>query len=542
MAACWWGTTDTVICFTLRANEIGAIVLDTGTQAIVQHRTVTFVVPHTHIITGTYGIGATFNSFWPQCEIVFAGLQEGTPYNHYNLLRTWLSSTYHFGTLESFLMSPQGEDITYEYPDCHLPASAQSYETNRIIVVEKFTGTTAYTRPLACHIVKGTYWNDTAFTEPKPFLDISSNYGLRLQSTADYWWLERPDGIWRAPRPAGEPLTLNKDIVSLQQNIIASPDKSGRGNLVLELDNSKGQYASPGQGNLANLKKRSEVVLKLGYKTTAGNETVEAGTYWIDSWEYSSRPNISRFTLYCLDGWALMDRWTARYQMRWNKDAVNPKSVWQILYQLLARAGIKLTNAPPKPQSSAINNFYPDFAVNPGTAGDTAIKRLLSFVPDRLVLRGQEAFTKNSLADESSCYSYGTGHVILAGNYCEQVFTSRARAIGRDSGDNRILEEALDWDLLQLDIDILEQDYDPNLQTATRAQERADAILRTRAQEAKPAVIIVPANVGQELLDVVEVTDPRCGISEEKYRVQVIQTHYDRRQGRYEQRLTIGAP
>ena len=389
MAACWWGTTDTVICFTLRANEIGAIVLDTGTQAIVQHRTVTFVVPHTHIITGTYGIGATFNSFWPQCEIVFAGLQEGTPYNHYNLFRTWLSSTYHFGTLESFLMSPDGEDITYEYPDCHLPASAQSYETNRIIVVEKFTGTTAYTRPLACHIVKGTYWNATAFTEPKPFLDISSNYGLRLQSTADYWWLERPDGIWRAPRPAGEPLTLTKDIVSLQQNIIASSDKSGRGNLVLELDNSKGQYASPGQGNLANLKKRSEVVLKLGYKTTAGNETVEAGTYWIDSWEYSSRPNISGFTLYCLDGWVLMGRWTARYQMRWNKDAVNPKSVWQILYQLLACAGIKLTNAPPKPQSSAINNFYPDFAVNPSTAGDTAIKRLLSFVPDRLVLRGQ---------------------------------------------------------------------------------------------------------------------------------------------------------
>jgi len=237
-----------------------------------------------------------------------------------------------------------------------------------------------------------------------------------------------------------------------------------------------------------------------------------------------------------------MYRCTARYQMRWNKDAVNPKNVWQILYQLLARVGIKLTNTPPKPQSSAINNFYPDFTVNPGTQGDSAIRRLLSFVPDKLVFRGQEAFTKNPLASESSCYSYGADHPILSGKYTEAVTVSRARAIGRDSSDNRILEEALDWDLLQLAIDTLEQDYDPNLQTATRAQERADALLREASLRAERGNLVIPTNVGQELLDVVEVTDERCGVSEEKYRVEAIQTDYDRRQGRYEQRLSLGAP
>jgi len=530
LAACWWGTGDIVVCFALKSNQLNGITLDTSTQT---------ATPHTwfdgnHPLLATYGIGATYNPFWPAIEIVFAGKESDSPYNHYDLFRTWFSDTYNFGALESFLMSPEGEDITYEYPDCHLPASAQAYETNRIVAVEKFAGSTAYTRPLACHMVKGTYWSDTTFTEPKPFLDITPSYGLRLQTTAGYWWMERPDGVWRAPRPAGSPLDLTRDIVALSQ---FSPST-----LVLELDNSKGQYANPGQGNLANLKKRSEVVLKLGYKTTAGEETSEAGTYWIDSWEYSSRPNVSRFILTCLDGWGLMDRWTARYQMRWNKDEVNPKSVWQILYQLLAREGIKLTNTPPKPQSSAINNFYPDFTVNAGTQGDSAIRRLLSFVPDRLVFRGQEAFTKNPLADESSCYSYDTDHAILSGKYTDAVTVSRARAIGRDSGDNRILEEALDWDLLALAIDQLEQDYDPNLQTATRAQERADAILRSRAQEAEPAVITVPTNVGQELLDVVEVTDERCGISEGKYRVKAIQTDYDRRKGQYDQTLTLGAP
>jgi hypothetical protein len=231
--------------------------------------------------------------------------------------------------------------------------------------------------------------------------------------------------------------------------------------------------------------------------------------------------------------------------MRWNKDEVNPKSVWQILYQLLARVGIKLTNTPSKPQSSAINNFYPDFTINPGTKGDAAIRRLLSFVPDLLVFRGQEAFTKNPLPAEAPSYSYGVGaadHAITSGQYTDAVTTSRARAIGRDADANRIVQDAFDWDLLKLSIDEVEQVYDPNLQTATRTQERADALLREASLRAKRGNLVVPTNVGQELLDVVGFTDARCGISGEKYRVQGIRTLYDHRQGRYEQALTLGAP
>jgi hypothetical protein len=228
--------------------------------------------------------------------------------------------------------------------------------------------------------------------------------------------------------------------------------------------------------------------------------------------------------------------------MRWNKDDVNPKSVWQILYQLLARVGIKLTNTPAKPQSSAINNFYPDFALEPGIGGDTAVRRLLAFVPDQLVFHGQEAFTKDPLASESSCYIYEADHVILNGHYREESHASRTRAIGRDASDNRIVEEALDWDLLQLAIDELEQVYDPNLATATRAQERADALLRHVTLSAAKGLITIPTNVGQELFDVIDVTDARCGIAKEKYRILAIQIDYDRRQGQYDQTLILGAP
>jgi len=555
LVACWWGTGNIVVCFALKSSfpvKINGIVLDTSDQSTSQHEW----YDGTHPLLDTYGIGATFNPFWPAIEIVLAGKESNTPYNHYDLFRTKFSDSYNFLALESFLMAPDGEDITYEYPDCHLPASAQSYETNRIIAVEKFVGTTAYTRPITCHVVKGTYWSDTTFTEPKPFLDVASSYGLRFQSTSDYWWLSKPDGVWRALRPAALPLDVTKDIISVQTNVIASPDSSGCGNLIIDLDNSQGQYATPGEGALASLRFRSEILLKLGYKTSQGDEAVEAGTYWIDSWEYQSvslrgesRSNLSTFTLNCLDGWGLMDRWTARYQMRWNKDAVNPKSVWQILYQLLARVGIKLTNTPPQPQSSAINNFYADFMVTPGTGGDTAIRRLLSFIPDQLVFRGQEAFTKNPLAGEESCYSYDViasgawqSHPILSGKYVSAVTASRARAIGQDEDANRIVKDAFDWELLKLAIDILEQDYDPNLATTARAQERADAILREASLRAERGNLVVPTNVGQELYDVITVTDARCGISQEKYRVQAIRTNYDRRKGRYDQTLTLGAP
>ena len=489
-------------------------------------------------------MGATYNASLDQCELVIAGKESDSPYNHYDLFRTRFSSTYTFLALESFLMAPDGEDITYEYPDCHLPAAAQGYESTRVLAVEKFAGTTAYTRPLTCDLVKGTTWSDSTFTEPRPLMDLAPTYGLRMASTAGYWWIEKPDGVWRAARAPGSPLTITTDSPAGRILVLTQHVQPGRTEpaLIITLDNSKGQY-NVGEGLLPSLiNKRAEIALKLGYKTPAGNESLAAGTYWIDSWEYSSSPNQSLFTIYCLDGWGLMDRWTARYQMRWNKDDVNPKSVWQVLYQVLARVGIQLTNTPPKPQSSAVNNFYPDFVLNPGTCGHTAVNRLLTFVPDQLAFRGQEAFTKNPVASEQSCYSYGTAHAIFAGAYSQHVTLSRSRALGRDDQGDRIVQDALDWDQLQLAIDILDQDYDPNLQTAARAQERAGAILRGASLRAKRGSLVVPTNVAQELYDVVTVTDARCGITAQDYRVQAITTTYELRNARYRQLLTLGAP
>ncbi len=520
MAACWWGTTANVVCFAFKAGQQNGIVIDTTTQATTEH---TWLGSSLHPWGDNFGAGCYYTP--DHIDLVVAAWESGVPYNLYGLYRQQFDNTYTFTDVDPFITAPEGEGITYEFPDCHLPAAAQDYENTLIVGVEKFTGTTAYTMPLICHSVRGSDFYSMAFTEPKPFLDISSAYGLRLQSTDSHYWLERPDGVWRAPRALATPLDLTPDIISLKA------DSSQLTALSIELDNSRAQYATPPE-------KRSEVVLKLGYKTSLGNEAVEVGRYWLDSWEYSSSPNMSILKLFCLDGQGLAGKWSSRFLMRWPAN----KTVWEIIQEIICRWGINLTMPAGIPYSSASQNLYPDFTLQPGTTGDSALRRILSFIPDSLVFAGNEAYLKDLRADESSCYIYGADHVILSGEYRQAIPLTRARAIGRAADESRIVEDAFDWTNLQLGIDIFDQDYDSNLQSAARAQERADAILRKASLRAERGNLVIPVNVGQELYDVVTVTDKRCGITSKKYRVMDIDAQYSLRQWLYEQRFTLGAP
>jgi hypothetical protein len=54
--------------------------------------------------------------------------------------------------------------------------------------------------------------------------------------------------------------------------------------------------------------------------------------------------------------------------------------------------------------------------------------------------------------------------------------------------------------------------------------------------------MVVPVNCGQELYDVITLTDARCGIENQKHRVVAIQTTYEPAVAAYFQRLLLGAP
>ena len=554
MAAAWWtgGSGVDVVCFTLRANELSAIVWNSNTDSLVRQRIVTFTAPHTYIIDNTYGIGATYDAAAIRMHVVFAARRVIAPYDTYEVVRTQLSPTHFFAAMESFVVVPEDplvpDLLRHEYPDCHAPVNPQPHDTTRITLVEKFTGIDPYKRPLACHVVKDTSFLDTAYIEPRPFLDESSDYGLRWASNDVYWFLSRPDGLWYARRSLPPPVDLGRDIIGFNVSTWQDPA------ITLELDNSHGRYATPGLGGLASLRFRAELELRLGYITTAGAEVVDGGRFWIDSWQYNSLPvrdprkaNKATFTIYALDGWGLADRWTPRYQLRWNH-AGAPHNVWQILFKILARMGIRLGDGA-WPRSQPMLNFYPDYTLVPGHRGDTAIRRLLATVPDQLVFRGQDAFVKNPLPAESPSYTYahperrvGAGeHAINAGRYGDAVTPSRARVIGRDALDQQVIADVIAWEMQELH-DQLIAEYDPNLASHADALERAETLLRTLQTQRTQGTLLVPTNVGQEIADVVEVTDWRAGIVSAPLRVQRIIAAYDRRMGRYDQTITLGAP
>ena len=182
-----------------------------------------------------------------------------------------------------------------------------------------------------------------------------------------------------------------------------------------------------------------------------------------------------------------------------------------------------------------------------GSNADTQLSRLLSFVTDRLVPRESLCFVKNLLSSESSSYDYSNQpgyHPIFEAAFADQLTITHAQVSGdtEDEPPVRVREAAFDWTLLGAGIDNLTMQYDPNLEEADQAAKRATALLRSRQLLAAQAIVLVPTNVGQELYDVVTVTDPRSGIDQEKYRVLAIQTDYDRRKALYDQTLTLGAP
>ena len=81
---------------------------------------------------------------------------------------------------------------------------------------------------------------------------------------------------------------------------------------------------------------------------------------------------------------------------------------------------------------------------------------------------------------------------------------------------------------------------DRNIDTIAKAEERGQAYLRESEIESASAVVRVPVNCGQQLYDVVDITDSRAGLEAEKKRVTGLTLVYNPRRGEYEHRLSLG--
>jgi hypothetical protein len=395
----------------------------------------------------------------------------------------------------------------------------------RFFYNEIFTGSEAYNRPFWAHSIAGTTYLNNRWREPVPF-DTEITFGLAIAHTSAYYWLSSPAGVWRADLAAST-LDLSADILTLKHTALPV-----NGKIEIEIQNSQGEYTTPGQGSTAALDIGCQIDISPGYRSSVGNEYSAGLTFILQAYEHITAPGKSAVLLEACDGWTLLKNWQARYQFRWNP-VTNDAAVVEILTQVLARSGIDLTIIS---QSAVATGFYPDFTIHPGDNGMEAINRLLSFIPDVLYIEGLKAYLINPLATDASIYSYGTTHVILEGRYrtgTNQVNRIKVEGLG-------LTGESYTWADIQKNGDILELIEDLNIDTTARAHERGEAYLRQQAIESINGFIRVPVNCGQQLYDVIDITDPRAGLAAAKRRILGMTLSYSPTKTVYEHKLMLG--
>jgi len=430
-----------------------------------------------------------------------------------------------WSALKEFASAPS--DGKFEYR----AAFMDKPDVYRCFFVEKFTGTKSYNCPFWSHSVSETKFVDNLWHEPIPF-NLSSQYGMAIAHHGEYCWLSTPYGVWRA-KLTPESLDLTADVLSLRQELTQT-----RGNLTVELRNDDGRYASPGQGDLAVLDIGCQLEFSPGYVTAQGNEVSSGLAFALDAYEHTSAGGRASLVLHASDGWKLMENWRARHQFRWNK-ASQEMSVKQILQFVLARVGLKLEV---KSQSSVLTGYYPDFTINPNNTGDTVINRLLSFVPDALFIEGNKAYVVNPLSADGSAYSYGSSHSIFDGRYMAEAWgLNRVQVEGYDPTQGEtIVVNSFTWEQIDRLYDRLGQVEDRNIDSVTRAEQRGEAYLRQAEVESVNGSILAPTNCGQQLYDVIDITDSRAGLQTAKRRVLGLTLVYNPRRGEYQQRLVLG--
>jgi hypothetical protein len=396
----------------------------------------------------------------------------------------------------------------------------------RCFFIESFSGDGAYARVYWTTLELTSDFNEELWREPVPF-DLEGVTGaLALAVENSQVWLVTAAGVWHAPG-VGAALDVTADVLEAD-----ATGEGEDGRLTLVLRNDDGRYAADA-GTL--VRRGARVQLSPGYYTTAGAEASAGPTYWIEELEYRTGER-GELVVRARDAWSFLERWRSRRSYQF---AAGAKNVFNLLDLVFHRAGLNYTTLS---ASGALTNFFPAFTIHPGESGRTAVRRLLAMVPDRLRMRGSLAAGLDPQDDDSSDYAYGVDHVILAGRYVDRGPTvNRALAFG--TGAPPALGEAFDFADIEAVGEKFVEVVDLNLaDDPDDCADRAAALVRVAALAARRDEIEVLVNAGQEVWDVVEVTDAQAGLDAAPRRVLGWRLRYQPGRGVYEQTLTLGEP
>ena len=249
-------------------------------------------------------------------------------------------------------------------------------------------------------------WNKASF------VDTSASRGMALAADpgSEFIWAAQPNEVWRArctgswnpPPPgtgAGDKITIPAYRIA---RILERVDPEQPSGLLVELDNSRGTFSSPGQGSLAVVKRGSRVNLFIGYKTAAGDQLSECGRYFIEAMEYRRRPNESLFTMYCVDAWELLARYQFNKPVEWNNGS-DDFNCYQLMEKVVQSIGGTLSY---KSRSSLITGLYPRIEIGAGESAAGVLKRLLGMMPDVIYFFGLDGIIVHPQEGDTVVYKY----------------------------------------------------------------------------------------------------------------------------------------
>lgn len=170
-----------------------------------------------------------------------------------------------------------------------------------------------------------------------------------------------------------------------------------------------------------------------------------------------------------------------------------------------------------------------------GGSGHTVLTPEFAHVPDdelRPHLHTLSPFEPK--ASDATSYAYGTNHAITA----LEISAGRQRAGWARVFGAGVLAEAVDDAALARGAGAAIA-IDDNLTVQARATARATTLLRRSTLASPRGALTVPVNAGQEVGDVIEVTDATLGLVAARFRVSALRLRYARGASRPRYDLTL---
>ena len=414
--------------------------------------------------------------------------------------------------LSEVTLASAGTGVSY------LGTSFAQVAVPRAAVVESLSGGGSAPRVQVVSGVAGSSAVSFRWRDPLPFAHASA-HGVAMAADLASAWLSAPHGLWHAS--ATTPLEdLTEDVLELDAS-----QSLTNGRLRLVLRNDDGRYHAANAP--VALEPRSELRVDPGYVTTAGAEQSSGPRYWITSIVRRHEGGAGTLEIEAVNHWGVLRAWSAPRQFSW---AAGSLAAWLVIDCILGRAGLRLLSS----GSAEAVLHQPAVTVRAGQDGASAVRRVLEALPDELRPELGGFRPIEPLASDATDYAYGLDHPLLA---------VRARTSDRPAGWSRVLGsgvfgEAVDDEALRVGAASVIA-VDDNLTTQPRVDARAQTLLRQSALASDLGEVVAPVNAGQEVGDVIELTDATAGLDATHARVTALRLRYIRGGARPRYDLTL---